>query len=539
MRFAAVFLLILIALVSLSFATVEWSVSTAEAISGKPVLDGNKAIFGSYEGQVYGVNVTSGQISWTYDAQGAALEPQLAAPGTLAVVTESGKLEIISTGEGKVLAEADLGRSPIAMIAGGGRVFVAFSDNLSAYNLSGAQAWDLPMQGPIGQIGLDQDTIYFTAAGKLYAVSAQSGVIEWSSDAGDSFLTRPVRSGSSVYIGTTDGILYAFDVGSGRLKWSFRTEGWVMGTPLVTDDTVYFGSNDGNLYAVSLSGQERFAFSIGEGIWTQPEIYDSVGRMIVVFGGNDGNIYGIDSETGAEKWSFSASGKPGSTVMSGTEFLFGTSSGEIYALSPSPICSFVWPNQLDSVGSWPVEVEGRASAEPGISSVEVRVNNGSWAAANGKSDWYATVDFSNVPAGAATVECRSFDNAGNVESGEYSFVLLVKSDSTPLSKMYVSAPVEVGANEEFNISAKDARGHELRNLELVVGGKNMTGDSPFEIALGRSGIVPVMLQKPGFETASFTINGKGSNDWLLPALALVLVLAAGYFFVGRKLLKKK
>lgn len=541
MKFPAVFLFFILLILPFSFASVKWSLATAEAISGKGVLAFGKAIFASYNGKVYAVNATSGVTSWTYDAGGSiVLEPFLADEKIVAVASSNGKLALISADDGKALVEMQLRGPPVSLAAGGGRVFLAFDGNVTALDLNGTVVWNAPFAGQIGQIGYSGGRIYFTAGAKLYSVDAATGEAKWASDADDSFLSRPARHLGGVYIGATDGRLYAFDANSGRLRWYYPTGGWIMSTPLVTDNGVYFGSNDGYFYSVSPAGNLRFRYRTAEGAWTEPEAYDSRGRQVVVFGTNDGKLYGLDAQDGAEQWAFSSYGKPTSTLRSGSEFIFGTSSGRIYSLNPSPICSFAYPSSLEMVGNFPIELEGRASADSGVSKVEVRTNKGEWAAAEGKGVWHSSVDFTQVQPGAVTVECRARDNAGNIESGEYSFLMLIKSDTTPLQKMYLTSPSEAGPAESFNISVKDERGADIRKVTFGIGGENKTADSPLEVTLGRSGIVPITIAKAGFEPLSFTISGRGGSEiFIIIGAAFLVLLALAYFFVIRKMLKKK
>ncbi|HIH19502.1 TPA: PQQ-binding-like beta-propeller repeat protein [Candidatus Micrarchaeota archaeon] len=537
MRLPILLVLFSLFLCPFSFATVKWSLSTADAISGKGVLTEGKAIFASYNGKVYAVNTTNGIATWTYDSGGKIiLEPVLASIGILAVANSEGKLSILSVSDGNVLFESGLGKPPLSLAAGGERVYLATEGNVSAYSLNGTLLWNSPFFPPIGQIGYAEGEIFFTSGSKLNALDAANGSVEWAADADDSFLSRPVRHLGAVYFGAIDGKLYSIDAAFGRVRWAYPTRGWVMSTPLVTSDAIYFGSNDGYFYSVSPSGTLRFRHFTSEGAWTKPEIYENAGRQVVVFGTNEGKVYGLDSQTGNERWAFSSYGKPTSTTRSGNAFIFGTSTGRIYSLVPSPICSFTKPSPLETVGNFPSEIEGKSSADTGISRVEVRANKGDWILAQGTENWNADVDFSPFDSGAVTVECRTRDNAGNLEEGEYSFLLLIKSDTAQLKEMYISSPSEVDPKKAFNISARDNEGKELRRVTFSIEGVNRTSDSPLEVTLGKSGIVPVSIHKPGYDPVSFTVNGRGGGEALFAAAAIILLLAIAllYFFVIRK-----
>ena len=538
---AKLFLFSLLLFSSFSFALVEWSSSATDAVNGRPVLVSGRAVFTSYDGQVYAFVLGTGSLSWAYDTKGKlTLQPELADADTVAVATSGGKIIQLTANDGRLVKEIDLyKKAPQAFSAGDGRLFVGFPDGVAAYDLKGKALWNSTFLAGTGQFGYGNGSLYFTSAKKLYALSASNGAIRWSADADDSFLARPYESAGTVYIGTVDGKLYAFHASGGAEKWSKKTDGWVMSTPAVTDKAVYFSSNDGYFYALDTYGQEIFRVQLPGGTWTQPQIYEGKEGAQVVFGASDGSVRALDARTGKEDWSFTTYGKPAELASSGRSFIFGTSKGKIYSLSPLSMCGFEWPLAMDAVGSWPVEIEGRASAENGIASVEVRAGKGAWVSARGNESWYAPIDFSGTPSGPVSVECRVRDSDGNADSVEFSSLMLVKSEAAPLQQMYISAPSEVGATEGFALSAKDGRGRELRNVKIIVGQTEQAGDSPFSISLGSSGPVQISVEKPGFSPEVVTVTGKGGIDFAPIAVALAVVAVLGYFLVGKRLLGKK
>jgi len=524
-------------LAQLPSARVVWSYQAADAITGRALLVSGKAIFASLNGKVYALDASSGTLVWSHDTgDRIVLEPQLFGQNSIAVATSGGRVSLISAENGGILMEKSLGGQPYSLASGAGKVYVALKDSLLAFDSSGAQAWSANFSAPIGQAAFSEDSLYFTSGGRLYRVDAESGEVRWAARADNSFLSRPVKSEGAVYIGASDGRLYSFDAKSGKLRWSYQTGGWVMSTPLVTDSSVYFGSNDGYFYSLSLAGLLRWRTYIGDGAWSQPQLYGSE----VVFSANNGNVYGLDAENGSEKWSFSSNGRPGPLLLYNQKFLFGTSAGKVYALSPSPISSFKWPQPGEAVGNWKVSVEGSASAESGITKVEVRAAGGKWVAAEGGESWRAELDFEPLPLGGINVECRAFDRAGESESSDYSFITLRKMETAPLWKMYVSAPYEADPGKNFTLSAKDERGVDLGGITVMLDGKEYRGDSPMQLKLERAGVSEVSVQKSGYESVSFTINGKGGITLLLLGGGIALVaLALAYFFFIRKMLKRK
>ncbi|MFA6907755.1 MAG: PQQ-binding-like beta-propeller repeat protein [Candidatus Micrarchaeia archaeon] len=533
----AVFLFLLL-LSAIPSASVQWSYSAQGAIIGKPILISDKVIFSTYEGKVYAFSAGQGSISWAYDADRRLSVPAVkVSADAIAVASQSGRLSFLSSA-GKEGAVADLPSAPLYLAGDSGNAYVSLPDGVRAYSQSGKMLWSFPLSEPAGPVGASGGTVYFTSGGELYSVAAKNGVQNYAVPAADSFQSSPLEYGGSVYFGATDGRLYSFDAVSGRQRWHFQTGGWVQSAPVRFGDSIFFGSNDGYLYSITDSGKLRFKFKTGEGVWSEPVLYAGKGGQQVSFGSNDGNIYGLDAAGGEIIWSFSAGGRLGGAAEKGGSLFFGTSSGKFYSLSPSPICSIAWPRNGASVGDWPVDVDGTAYSDSGVTSVEVRLEDGNWVPAHGREDWRASVDFTGHPFGAYKVECRVMDSSGKQQSGDYSSITLVKGQFVPLQKMSVAAPLQAGINETIEISARDSRGEELTGVTLGVSGQEHTGDSPFLVVLGKSGSVPVAIGKPGYEPVSFAITGTGGDSLLAPILALV-VLAALAFFAYKKFIAKK
>ena len=532
----AIFLLILC---SVPFASVQWSYSAQGPIIGKPFLMSDNVVFSTYNGKVYSFLADAGSIAWAYDADNGTSVPVVkVSSDTVAVASQSGKLAFLSAA-GKEVAAVNLTSSPIYLAGGSGNAYVSLYEGVQAYSQAGVSLWNFTLSEPAGPIGTFGDTVYFTSGGKLYSVSAKNGAQNFAVPFSDSFLSAPVKYEDSLYIGSTDGRLYSFDAVSGRQRWFFQTGGWVQSTPMRFDDSIFFGSDDGYFYSISDSGKLRFKYKTDEGVWSEPVIYEGTGRRQVSFGSNDGNIYGLDASNGELVWSFSAGGRLGGAVEKNGSLLFGTSTGKFYSLSPSPICRFSWPRNGASVGNWSVDVDGMAYSDLGVQQVEVRLEDGNWQLASGSEDWHASVDFTDRPFGAYRVECRVTDSSGTQQMGDYSSITLVKGQAVPLQKMYISAPSSAGMNETINISARDIRGVELTGVTLYVAGVKTEGKSPFSTVLGKSGGVPISIEKPGFEPVSFAITGTGGGSILIPILAIVAVCALAFFAYKKFIAKKK
>jgi len=538
MRIFALALLLLIC--PFSFSAVIWSAAATDAVNDRVAIAGNRAVFTSYDGSAYGADADSGAISWVYDSNGKiTLSPEIVDENTVAVATGKGSLVLLSALDGKVKLEKNLNGTPLSLASGEGKVFVGFENSLAAFSANGKELWRKTLASKAGEMSYENGIVYLVSGSTLYALQPGNGAEVWSAPMGESFLSRPVEYEGNVYVGGTDGSLHSFDYVSGRQMWEYSTGGWVMSSPAATTRAVYFGSNDGYFYSLSLAGKLNWKFKTGEAIWSQPAIHESEGRLLAVFSSNDGNVYALDTETGKQIWSFSAYGKPGSPSEYEGAFIFGTSTGRVYSLAASPVCSFSWPKNGDVVGNWSTDLEGTAHSDVGVEKVEVRAGDGQWMTAVGTGKWYAPVDFSEVKPGAIVVECRALDRSGKREEGDYSFTTLVVSESAPVQKMAVTSQQEAAYNESFAITAKDGRGESLHGVKIIVGNSEPeVKDSPIKVILGKTGKSQITLEKDGFETISFSVNGTGGSDLLTPLLVLLAVLAAAFFLLRKKIAER-
>lgn len=173
----------------------------------------------------------------------------------------------------------------------------------------------------------------------LYALDAQTGVIKWSFNTGNSILDAPTVSNGKIYVGSNDGKIYVIDAKTGveLLNFSIPTspnnsEPGVYATPLVDSTTVY--AVNGSLLAIDThSGNIRWQFSspspLGQ-IVGNPSMFENS----IITPTMDA-IYAIDKATGAPIWKFShiQGGVFFSPVLENGNIYFGDSSGYLYIIN--------------------------------------------------------------------------------------------------------------------------------------------------------------------------------------------------------------
>jgi outer membrane protein assembly factor BamB len=246
-------------------------------LHSSPAVDRGVVYIGSADGNLYAVELETGQERWRFTTSDRIRSTPTVANGTVYVGSWDGHLYAVDAATGQEVWRFDTGgRVQGSPAVAAGRVIVG------------------------------------SRAAKLFGLNAESGELEWTHvhEDGSWVESSPVVRGDVVYVGSSDALkLFAFDAISGQERWQFETGGWSWSTPVVTDDTVYIGGISAYPYyfeGVDLlagfhavdrqTGQERWRMMPGAidgyvtgGVFASPRISDG----IVYVAGLDGLIYAI------------------------------------------------------------------------------------------------------------------------------------------------------------------------------------------------------------------------------------------------------
>jgi eukaryotic-like serine/threonine-protein kinase len=114
-----------------SNGSLVWSRSFKSSVSGAPALGEGRIVLGTANGQVYAIDIRTGNNSWDYpfDAGGGANVAPLLAPGTVVLGDEKGALYLLDAATGKLQSNITLsGRRFSPPVASEGRILLASSD---------------------------------------------------------------------------------------------------------------------------------------------------------------------------------------------------------------------------------------------------------------------------------------------------------------------------------------------------------------------------------------------------------------------------
>lgn len=298
----------------------EWSTALVPSTRGThatpAIVDGLIFITG-YDGAVYALDDTSGDIIWRAKVADAIGSSPVYHEGIVYVATEfytpSGGMVALDAATGGVLWEdnriSDHAHSQAGIDTETGVFAVGSNDgNLYVWDLDtrsfrGTFETGNAIKGPIcmyegmAMFGSWDDTVYAVELatlderwqyevganvmagaavhpdsdivvigahdGIIHALDPQTGTRRWEFDTGGMVVGSPSIVGQTVLTGTYADALYALDVETGAVRWRFdEPAGWVTSTPVVHDEDIYVTERatedrSGHLYKLTAAGNRR------------------------------------------------------------------------------------------------------------------------------------------------------------------------------------------------------------------------------------------------------------------------------------------
>lgn len=216
--------------------------------------------------------------------------------------------------------------------------FRAALERLAALDIKKlSPSWELSVSGEVFMAD-EGDYLYLTGtSGRVMAVKASSGSMQWSLDLGVWVSAPPTVQSGVVYVGATNHVLYALDAGSGALLWYYTCQGEILAEPVVSDGSVFVCADNNSVYNLShrlyaldaRSGTLKWTYDTDS--WTPSP--PAVTQDAVYLGGYHREVYALDKLTGRKLWSFAAPNIVLSSpqVASG-QIVFTCVDGWVYAL---------------------------------------------------------------------------------------------------------------------------------------------------------------------------------------------------------------
>lgn len=288
-----------------------WAFKAEDELRGGPVVVDNLVLVGSYDTNMWAVDIQTGEIVWKVPTHGGISATPALHLASNSVLFGSADHHFYSldyrNGREHWKFKADGPIRASAFVAHDYVFFGSDDGHVYALNISnGRKSWAHDTGAPVrGRPFVTDDMVVIgTELNEVLGLEL-SGKRKWSyRGAKKSIISSPVVDAKEgiCYIGSYDNSLHAIDASRGFPSWRYRAKGAVISSPALGQGLVIFGSTDGELYALNTSnnGREKWKFETEKPIVAPPVIH----RHSVYFGGTDGIFYCLDLETGKKRWDF-------------------------------------------------------------------------------------------------------------------------------------------------------------------------------------------------------------------------------------------
>ena len=261
----------------------HWTFDTGDAVWGSPALNGDSLFIGSDNGNLYALDAASGNLLWKFTSQGIVRSKPAIAGNLVYFTSDDGSLYAVYLKDGTKAWSTDIGN------------FIARANREELGNSPAPTGYDYVQSSPVVADG----TVYAGSLdGKLYALDALTGVVNWTFITQQKIRGSPAVDQGTVYFGSWDKLMYAVDAHTGKVRWAVGIGGEVQTTPLIANGMVYTASRKASVVALDAgTGEVKWEHSYGSNLWVEssPSLVNGV-----IYIGSSGSkiILGLDALTG-------------------------------------------------------------------------------------------------------------------------------------------------------------------------------------------------------------------------------------------------
>ncbi|HET7202352.1 MAG TPA: PQQ-binding-like beta-propeller repeat protein [Steroidobacteraceae bacterium] len=342
----------------------KWLFKAAGPIVTTPAVVEEVVYLTSLSGHLYALDRQTGAERWNFKSRMPIASSPTVADGVVYFVSSAGSLAAIDAANGQ----------PHWVYA------VEHERRFEARNLHGyapatqtiPDAWDMFVSSPAVADG----TVFFGSGdGNVYAVDANTGVLQWKFAAGDVVHASPAVARGVVYVGSYDGKFYALDATTGQQKWAFQggldpaihNQQGFQASAAVVDGVVYVGSRDAHVYALdAATGRKKWDYPTSKS-WVNatPAVRDG---LVYAATSDSSRFFALDARTGRLRFNFDAKSYVfSSPALAGKLAYFGSHNGRVYAVDAAN-------GQL----TWEFQTEASRRNEDGLLQLDGRLDRDSF-----------------------------------------------------------------------------------------------------------------------------------------------------------------
>ncbi len=288
-----------------------WRIEIPQGVESGAALIKDRLFVGSNNGKMYGIDLQSAQIIWTFDTKSEIVAEPTLTEGVLYFLSGSQSVFALDAATGKQLWTYNRQDTTNLMTIRGGskpalagnNLYVGFSDgSLVSFNAkTGTQQWEITLNkntrfkdidaSPV----VDADYIYINSYDdKLYCVSKSKGEIVWSTRSGG--FSTPIVAGDHIFYSNSKGELSALSKKDGKELWKFKTENGIFTDPVLFNGLITVGESQGSLIFIDmLTGLKKGQIEPGRGVFSRPAV--NTDQRTVYFISGEGNAYSVKAES--------------------------------------------------------------------------------------------------------------------------------------------------------------------------------------------------------------------------------------------------
>lgn len=310
-----------------------WKFETKDSIEGAPAVKDGVVYVGSFDENLYAVDLASGKEKWKYKGGPFKASPCVQ-DGQVYIGDSDGVFHCVDAkGNKKWTFRTDGEITSSANFAGDLILFGSYDESLYCLTKDGKEKWRFKTQGPVNGSPAVANGKTFVAGcdSSIHVIDIATGK-ELSAVAlsGQAAATAAVL-GDQLYVGTMANDVQAVDLKNQKVEWSFtpaKQPQAFYGSAAVSDQLVLTGCRNKRVYALERkSGKEKWAFLTEGRIDSSPVIAGDRGYV----GSLDGNLYVIDLTSGWQLQKIELDGPvTGSPAVVAGRLLVGTQKGTLY-----------------------------------------------------------------------------------------------------------------------------------------------------------------------------------------------------------------
>lgn len=284
-----------------------WSLPIPYGVEASGTMINDRLFIGSNNGRFYSINLSTGQIVWSFDTKSEIVAEPLLNEGVVYFLSGSQAVFALDAVSGKQLWTYNRQDTSSTMtIRGGSRpafsngfLYVGFSDGsvVSLNAKTGTPQWEITLNRntrfkdidstPV----IDGDSLYINSYDdQLYHISKNKGEILWKSPYGGA--STPMIIGDRIITTSSKGEILSLSKKEGTLLWKKKTNQGIYIDPTSYKGLIVAAESQGPLSILdSLTGELKASFEPGRGVFSKPTVMAS--KNLVYFISNEGNIYGV------------------------------------------------------------------------------------------------------------------------------------------------------------------------------------------------------------------------------------------------------